>query len=130
MSTLSGSILGVSLVGASASGIGARKIYEVACSFTQTFTAGDIAQLVSVDTAISGAVKNGRTFTPVSTLVGCGMSFRPGSDSSGTAIYAMGTFTNTSGTYTFCLGSTTTPIACTAPGSGSAVSLLVVGDES
>jgi hypothetical protein len=130
MSTLSGSILGISLVGASDNGIGARKIYEIACSFTQTFTAGDVAQLVSVDTAVKTAVANGKTFTPVTTLVAPGMSFRPGSDSSGTAIYALGTFTNTSGTLTFCLGSTTTPAACTAPGSGSAVRLLVVGDES
>lgn len=130
MSTLSGTILGVSLVGASDNGIGARKVYELACSFTQTFTAGDVAQLVSVDTGVANAVKNGKTFTPVSSLVGCGMSFRPGSDSSGTAIYALGTFTNSSGTLTFCLGGTTTPAACTAPGSGSAVRILVVGDES
>lgn len=130
MSTLSGTILGVNLVAASDNGVGARKVYELACSFTQTFTAGDVAQLVSVDTGVRDAVKNGKTFTPVSTLVGPGFSFRPGSDSSGTACYAMGTFTNTSGTLTFCVGSTTAPIACTAPGSGSAVRLLVVGDES
>jgi hypothetical protein len=130
MSTYSGTIQGISLVGAPDFGGGARKAYEVACSFTQTFTAGDIAQLVSVDTAIRDIVKNGKTFTPVSTLVGVGMSFRPGTDSSGTTLHALGTFTNTSGTLTFCIGSTTAPAACTAPGSGYPVRLLVVGDES
>lgn len=130
MSTLSGSILGISLVGAPDNGIGARKIYEIACSFTQTFTAGDVAQLVSVDTAVKNATGNGKTFTPVATAVGPGLSFRPGSDSSGTAIYGVGPFTNSSGTLTFGLGSTTAAAACTAPGSGSAVRILVVGDES
>lgn len=130
MSTLSGTILGVNLIGASDNGIGARKVYELACSFTQTFTSGDVAQLVSVDTGVRDSVKNGKTFTPVSSLVGPGMSFRPGSDSSGTAIYALGTFTNTSGTLTFCLGGTTAVAACTAPGSGSPIRILVVGDES
>jgi hypothetical protein len=129
MSTLSGTINGISLVGAPDLA-GARKIYEIACSFTQTFTSGDVAQLVSVDTAVSGATKNGKTFTPVSNLVGCGMSFRPGLDSSGTTIYALGTFTNSSGTLTFCLGGTTAVAACTAPGSGQPVRILVVGDES
>lgn len=125
MSTLSGTVAGVSFVRGSDNGIGARKVYEVACSFTQTFTAGDIAQLVSVDTAISGAVKNGKTFTVRS----FGDS-QPGSDSSGTAVYSVGPYTNSSGTITFGLGGTTTNAACTAPGSGSAVRILVVGDES
>lgn len=125
MSTLSGTILGVSLSRASDSGIGSRKVYELACSFTQNFTAGDIAQLVSVDTGISTSVKNGRTFT-VREFCGC----EPGSDSAGLAVYPVGAYTNTSGTLTFGLGGTTTNAACTAPGSGVPVRILVVGDES
>lgn len=125
MSTLSGTVNGVSLVRFSDNGVGARKVYELACSFTQTFTAGDIAQLVSVDTTVQNAVKNGKTFTVRS----CG-DFQPGSDSSGTAVYSVGPYTNTSGTLTFGLGGTTTNAACTAPGSGSNVRILVVGDES
>lgn len=129
MSTLSGTINGISLVAAS-DGLGARKVYEIACSFTQTFTAGDIGQLVSVDTAIRDAVKNGKTFTPAATAVGAGLSLRPGSDSSGTTVYAVGPFTNTAGTLTFGIGGTTAVAACTAPGSGAPVRILVVGDES
>lgn len=125
MTTFAGSINGVQLARASDNGIGARKVYEIACSFTQTFTSGDVAQLVSVDTAISNAVKNGKTFT-VREVVGC----QPGSDSAGTAVYPVGTYTNSSGTLTFGLGGTTTNAACTAPGSNSNIRLLIVGDES
>lgn len=125
MTTFSGTILGVSLVSASQTGIGTRKIYEVACSFTQTFTSGDVAQLVSVDTEVGTETKNGKTFT---VRQFCGS--QPGSDSSGTAVYPVATFTNSSGTLTFGLGGTTTNAACTAPGSGAAIRLLVVGDES
>lgn len=123
MSTLSGTIDGIKLVRASDNGAGARKVYELACSFTQTFTAGDVAQLVSVDTAVRDAVKNGKTFT----VRGMGLS-QPGLDASGTAVYAVGTLTNTSGTVTFGLGGTTTNAAATGPISG--VRLLVIGDES
>jgi len=125
MSTLSGTINAVQLARAGDVGIGSRKVYEIACSFTQTFTAGDIAQLVSVDTAIQNATKNGRTFT-VRSFGDC----QPGSDSSGTAVYSVGPYTNSSGTITFGLGGTTTNAACTAPGSGVNVRILVVGDES
>ncbi len=123
MSTLSGTIDGVSLVRASDNGVGARKTYEVACTFTQTFTAGDVAQLVSVDTAVSGAVKNGKTFTVRSMA-----QSQPGLDAGGTAVYVVGTLTNTSGTLTFGLGGTTTNAAAT--GSITGVRLLVIGDES
>jgi len=125
MSTLSGTVNAVSLVRASDNGVGARKVYELACSFTQTFTAGDIAQLVSVDTTIQNATKNGRTFT-VRSFGDC----QPGLDSSSTAIYSVGPYTNSSGTITFGLGGTTAAAACTAPGSNANVRILVVGDES
>lgn len=130
MTTFSGTIQGISLARASDNGRGARKVYEIACSFTQTFTAGDVAQLVSVDTAIRDAVKNGRTFTPAATAVGPAISDEPGADSSGSVVYAVGPFTNTSGTLTFGLGGTTTTAACTAPGANGAIRILVVGDES
>ena len=123
MSTLSGTIDGIKLVAASDNGVGARKVYEIACSFTQTFTAGDVGQLVSVDTAVSGAVKNGKTFT-VRGLE----SMRPGLDASSVAVYACGPYTNSSGTVTFGLGGVTTNAARTGPISG--VRLLVIGDES
>ena len=122
MSTFSGTVTGISIARAS-NGAGNRKVYEVACSFTQTFTSGDVAQLVSVDTAISNDVKNGKTFT-VRGFMPC----EPGLDASGSAVYAVGTMTNTSGTLTFGLGGTTTNAACT--GSVTGVSILVVGDES
>jgi hypothetical protein len=129
MSTLSGTINGISLVGAPDT-VGARKIYELACSFTQNFTAGDIAQLVSVDTAVRDAVKNGKTFTVLATALGAGLSFRPGIDSSNGTVYPMGPFTNTSGTLTFGVGSSSTNAACTAPGANSPMRILVIGDES
>lgn len=125
MSTYSGTVNAVSLVRASDTGVGTRKVYELACSWTQTFTAGDVAQLVSVDTTIQNATKNGRTFT-VRSFGDC----QPGADSSGTAVYAVGTFTNSSGTLTFGLGGTTTNAACTAPGANLNVRIMVVGDES
>jgi len=124
MSTLSGTINDIHFVAASGSGSTVRKIYQVVCSFTQSFTAADIAQLVSVDTAIKNTFcKNGKTFTVRDACMGP----NPGAGASD-SVYAAGAFTNSSGTLTFGLGSTTVTAIATGPISG--VSILVVGDES
>lgn len=126
MSTLSGTIAACNLI-SGPSGPGARKVYELVANFTQTFTAGDIGQLVSVGTSVSTATKNGRTFTLVATALGPGLAGQPGLDASGTSAYSMGPFTNTAGTLTFGVGSSSTNAALVGPFS---VRLLVVGDES
>ncbi len=126
MSTLSGTVVACNFV-RGPEGLGARKVYELAVNFTQTFTAGDIAQIVGVGAVVTAATKNGRTFTLVATALGAGLPSMPGFDSSNAAVYGMGPFTNTAGTLTFGVGSSSTNAAAVTP---TGVKIMVVGDES
>ncbi len=122
MSVIDGSVKGVSLVLGPSTGPGARKTYLVTANFA-TVTAGDTGQITGVQDRIQEHVRNGKTLT-----VRAAMGANPGTNSTGGAVYASPTITNSSGTLSFNLGSTTgVAEAATTP---AAVGFLVMCDES
>lgn len=123
MANVDGTITGISLVSAPVNGVGARKAYLVTCNFATYTGSSDTARVLSVDTAIQNAVKNGKTFT-----VRAAMSGGAGADTNGQAVYTSATITNTSGTLSFDLCTTTTELTGSTASTG--VPIVVVGDES
>lgn len=59
MATINGTILGVSLLNSS----GARKSYELTCSFGAYTGASDTASVTGIGAAIAAATRNGKTNT-------------------------------------------------------------------
>lgn len=123
MSTVAGTVTGVTLLSGPGTGAGSRKVYEVAASFTTYTASSDSAQITGIQDRIEEITKNGKTLTLIGAAAG-----NPGVNTSGVAVYASATITNTSGTLAFELCSDATTEANTSACSG--VKFICVVDES
>lgn len=85
MSTINGTIKGVSLIQGNVNGVGSRKAYLLSCEFPAYTGSGDTATITGVGSAISTATKTGKTLT----LRG-GICVGAGADTTGQAVYATG----------------------------------------
>lgn len=86
MSTINGSIKGVSLLSASVGGIGARKAYLVTADFGVYSGSGDTATITGIGAAIATHVRNGKTNTLRAVA-----PIQPGVDTNAQAVYFTGT---------------------------------------
>lgn len=129
MSTINGTIKGVSLVQGNVNGVGARRAYLLSCEFPAYTGSGDTATITGVGAAISTATKTGKTLT----LRG-GICVGAGADTAAQAVYCGGASVQAmtvssddlTGNLTIAAG---TEITATT-GVSSGVQVLVVVDES